>query len=359
LKCPRNDQESEREPSNLLNLKYISPKHILVIRLSAMGDVAMVIPVLRALIEQNPQLKITVLTRQFFFPFFRDLPNVSLFSFDAKGKHKGVFGLFKLSKELKALGIDAVADLHNVLRSNILKLFFFGTPFVQIDKGRTEKKALISGERFQQLKTTHQRYADVFIKLGFNVDLSKPSFPKPKKLSSKVSETLGHKTTKWIGIAPFAAHESKMYPLDLMKEIMESLSKDYTIILFGGGNKETSILSHFEYEFENVMNISGKFTLDEELDVISNLDIMLSMDSGNAHLAAMLGVKVLTLWGVTHPFAGFAPFNQPDDYALIADKHKFPRIPTSIYGNNYPKGYENAAGSIFPKTIIDKIISSI
>ncbi|MGE5944159.1 MAG: glycosyltransferase family 9 protein [Flavobacteriales bacterium] len=334
-------------------------KHILVIRLSAMGDVAMTIPVLRALIEQHPQLKITVLTREFFFPFFRDLPNVSLFPIEVKGKHKGFFGLFKLSKELKSLGIDAVADLHNVLRSNILKFFFFGKPYVQIDKGRSEKKALISGERFQQLKTTHERYAEVFIKLGFPIDLNNPSFPNPKQLSSKVSETLGNKTTKWIGIAPFAAHESKMYPLDLMKQVIRSLSKDYKIILFGGGKKETAILKAFEHEFNNVINTAGKFTLDEELDVISNLNIMLSMDSGNAHLAAMLGVKVVTIWGVTHPFAGFAPFNQPEDYALLADRNEFPKIPTSVYGNKYPKGYENATGSISPETIINKIISIV
>lgn len=320
-----------------------------------MGDVAMTVPVLRALIEQYPQLNITVLTRPFFFSFFRDLPNISLFPVEVNGKHKGVLGLFKLSKDLKALGIDAVADLHNVLRSNILKFFFFGKPFIQIDKGRTEKNALISGERFQQLKTTHHQYAEVFQKLGFQVDLSKPSFPKPKQLSSKLSNILGKKTTKWIGIAPFAAHESKMYPLELMKHVIIALSKDYKIILFGGGKNETTILNTIENEFENVLNTSGKFTLDEELDVISNLDVMLSMDSGNAHLAAMMGIKVVTVWGVTHPFAGFAPFNQPADYALLADRNKFPKIPTSIYGNTYPKGYENAASSILPGIIIDKI----
>src|SRR5690606_7834232 len=129
----------------------------------------------------------------------------------------------------------------------------------------------------------------------------------------------------------------------------------YKIILFGGGKKETAILNTLENEFENIINTSGKFTLDDELDVISNLDVMLSMDSGNAHLAAMFGIKVVTIWGVTHPFAGFAPFNQPEDYALIADRNKFPKIPTSIYGNTYPKGYEHAAGSILPKIIIDKI----
>jgi ADP-heptose:LPS heptosyltransferase len=330
-------------------------KHIVAIRLSAMGDVAMTVPVLKALSEQHPQLKITVLTRAFFFPFFRDLPNVSLLPIDIKGKHKGVFGLFKLSKELKALDIDAVADLHNVLRSNILKLYFLGKPFIQIDKGRAEKKALTSGERFQQLKTTHQRYAEVFQKLGFPIDLSNPSFPNPKTLSPKVSDLLGNKSSKWVGIAPFAAHEGKMYPFELMKDVIKTLSKDYKIILFGGGKKEIALLNDVERNHANVVITAGKLTLDEELDVISNLDVMLSMDSGNAHLAAMLGIKVITIWGVTHPFAGFAPFNQSEDYALLADKNKFPKIPTSIYGNTYPKGYEHAAGSISPKTIIDKI----
>ena len=153
------------------------PKHILVIRLSAMGDVAMTVPVLRAFTEQYPDVKITVLTREFFKPFFGDLQNVSVFNAEVNGKHKGVFGLLKLSKELKKLDIDAVADLHNVLRSKILKFFFFGIKVVQIDKGRAEKKALTSGQNVKQLKTTHQRYADVFEQLGFKIDLSNPSFP--------------------------------------------------------------------------------------------------------------------------------------------------------------------------------------
>ena len=117
------------------------PTHILVIRLSAMGDVAMMVPVLRAFTQQNPEVKLTILTRLFFTPFFKDLSNVSVFVADVKGKHKGVFGLYKLSKELRELGIDAIADLHSVLRSKILKLFLFGIKCIQIDKGRAEKKS--------------------------------------------------------------------------------------------------------------------------------------------------------------------------------------------------------------------------
>ena len=112
-------------------------KHLLVIRLSAMGDVAMTVPVLSALAAQYPDLQITVLTRTFFSPMFITLSNVHVYQVDVVGKHKGILGLWRLFRELKTLGIDAVADLHNVLRSSILKRFFMSSniPVIQIDKG--------------------------------------------------------------------------------------------------------------------------------------------------------------------------------------------------------------------------------
>ena len=332
-----------------------------------MGDVAMTVPVLRALIAQNPELKITVLTRAFFKPFFQDLKNVEVYSVDLKGKHKGVLGLYKLSKELKALhtstslstGFDAVADIHNVLRSKILKFFFFGKQVVQIDKGRAEKRALISGESFQQLKTTHQRYVDVFKKLGFAIDLSNPTFSSLKPLTENLQQFVSNKELKTIGIAPFAAHKSKMYPLEQMEKVIAELSENYNIILFGGGKKEIEILNQLETKYLNVFSAAGKLSLEEECALISNTSLMLSMDSGNAHIAAMLGKKVITIWGVTHPFAGFAPFNQPDDFMLLADREKYPLMPTSVYGNKFPEGYENAAGSISVKEIVSKVSSVV
>ncbi|WP_246288450.1 glycosyltransferase family 9 protein [Winogradskyella costae] len=331
------------------------PKHILVLRFSAMGDVAMTVPVLRALMAQHPELKITVVTRSFFKPFFQDLKSASIYEADFKRKHKGILGLYKLSKELKKLRFDAVTDLHNVLRSKILKLFFFGKKVVVLDKGRAEKKALTSGASFKQLKTTHQRYADVFEDLGFTVDLSNPIFPKPKTLTEKLSTFISNKSFKTIGIAPFAAHESKMYPLEQMETVIEELSKDYNVVLFGGGAKEIALLNQLETKYNNVTSVAGKLNLEEELILISNLDLMLAMDSGNAHMAAMLGKKVITIWGVTHPFAGFAPFNQTIDFALTADRTQFPLIPTSIYGNKFPEGYEDAAGSVSEAVIVSKI----
>jgi ADP-heptose:LPS heptosyltransferase len=321
-----------------------------------MGDVAIMVPVLDALFRQNSNVKVTVLTQEFYTPFFSHLKNVTVYPVDTKRKHKGFLGLFKLYKELKRKKFTKIADIHNVLRSNVLKLFFLGKNFHQIDKGRDEKKKLISKENFIQLKTSHERYADVFRKMGFTIDLSNPIFPDKKEIPGTITTFLKSSTSrKLIGIAPFAAHKSKMYPLDKMKIVIEQLSKNCIILLFGGKNdlKQLETLK----TNQNVFITTGKLSFSEELDTISNLDCMLSMDSGNAHLAAIFGVKVISLWGVTHPFAGFAPFHQPTDYALLANIKKYPKIPTSIYGNKYPEDYLNCAESISTEQIIKKVKS--
>ncbi|MCM4150253.1 glycosyltransferase family 9 protein [Arenibacter sp. N53] len=326
-----------------------------------MGDVAMTVPVLSALVKEYPGLKVTVLTRSFFKPIFQNLDNVSIYEADVKGKHKGIFGLWKLYKELKNLNIDAVADLHNVLRSNILKGYFkFGsTPFVQIDKGRAEKKALTAwrSKEFRQLKTTHQRYADVFGKLGMPIDLQTATVLPKRSIAPATSNLVDGKDKTWIGIAPFAAFDGKMYPLDLMEKIVDELSKTdkYKILLFGGGKNEQEQLEKWETEFSNCINLVGKLPFHEELALISQLDLMVAMDSGNAHLAALFGIPTITLWGVTHPYAGFYPFGQNSNYAMLADREQFPLIPTSVYGNKYPPGYENAMRSISPEDVILKI----
>ena len=331
-----------------------------------MGDVAMTVPVIRAFVEQNPDIKITVVSRPFFNPFFEGIPNVDFFAVEVSGRHKGFLGLFKLFSDLKQLNIDAVADLHNVLRSQILRTFFAlsGKKVAFTDKGRAEKSALTCAENkiFKPIKLMIERHVETFKKLSFNIDLSNPKFPQKAVLSSQILEISGEKgNQKWIGIAPFAQYESKVYPRDLMQKVINELASNtnYKIFLFGGGNKEIEILNSFANRKENVINVAGKIQLPQEIDLISNLEVMLSMDSGNAHIAAMMGITVVTLWGATHPFAGFAPFNQPLENYLVSDRDKFPKLPTSVYGNKKVEGYEEAMRTIAPETVIEKIVSAI
>lgn len=336
-----------------------SIQHILVIRLSAMGDVAMSVPVISAFVKANPTVKVTVLTRAFFAPFFEDIPNVTVFLPDLKGNHKGFLGIRKLAKELAELQIDAVADLHDVLRSNILiqLLRLKGIPFKKIDKGRSEKKALIATKIQPQnpLKSTHKRYVDVFKALGFSINITEDTVLKKVSISDAILKHINVSEKKLIGIAPFAAHEGKMFPLEKMKLVIEQLSKSHQILLFGGGKTEKEQLDLIAENYSNVTNITNRFSFKDELSIISNLDLMLSMDSGNGHLAAMYGVQVITIWGVTHPYAGFVPFNQPEGNQILPDLTQFPLIPTSIYGNKYPEGYLRCYDTINIDDIVLKI----
>lgn len=329
-----------------------------------MGDVAMTVPVLRAFVQQYPEVKITFISRPFFKPFFEEIPNVTFFEFDEKNRHKGFLGLIKLFKDLQKLHIDAFADLHNVLRSKIIRFFFAlsGKKTAHVDKGRAEKKALTRPKNkiFKPLSSMFERHVKVFEQLGFPVDLSQPNFPEKAVLShdilSKINETPDF-SGKRIGIAPFAQYDAKVYPLDLMKQVIDKLAQNpsHKILLFGGGKKEIEILDELAKDKSNVINVAGKFKFQQELMLISHLDLMLSMDSGNSHLAAMMGVRVITLWGATHPFAGFLPFNQSIEDTLIADRTQFPKLPTSVYGNKKVAGYENAMRTIKPEEVIGKI----
>ncbi|WP_028377119.1 glycosyltransferase family 9 protein [Leeuwenhoekiella sp. MAR_2009_132] len=334
--------------------------HILCIRFSAMGDVAMTVPVLIALTRSYPNLEITVVSKPFFAPIFKPLERVHFFEADVKNTYKGALGLYKLFKNLNPERFTAIADLHNVIRSNVLKSFFRfrGNHIAQIDKGRAAKKALTrpTNKNFEPLETTHERYASVFKKIGYPVVLNGSEFLPKQNLNTRVRDLLGNEPLKWLGIAPFAAHDGKKYPLELLDKILSELStKPYKIILFGGGKEEEQLLNSFALKYKNHVSVAGRFTFAEELALISHLDAMLAMDSGNGHLAALFGVPTLTIWGVTHPHLGFAPYGQMPENQLLADREQFPAIPTSVYGNKVPQGYDKAMHSILPGDVLERI----
>ncbi|RZJ34116.1 MAG: lipopolysaccharide heptosyltransferase family protein [Flavobacterium sp.] len=328
-----------------------------------MGDVAMTVPVLRALAQQHPEVKITMVSRPLFRAFFDDIPNIGFFEADLGNRHKGLRGLFRLYSKLKMLKVDAIADLHNVLRSKIIRLLFKlgGVETAAVDKARAEKKGLTrpKDKIFRQLLPITERYCNVFASLGFPVSLAQPHFPKPNPMTAEIEAVTGFKESKWIGIAPFAKHEGKVYPADLMREVIKELSDDNTnkLFLFGAGKEEIDILHNYAQTNRNIIVVAGKLSLKDELNLISNLDLMLSMDSANAHIAANFGIPVVTLWGATHPFAGFAPFNQPSENAITADREKYPMLPTSVYGNKKVEGYDDAMRTIAPDVVVEKIKS--
>ena len=336
------------------------PKHLLIMRLSAIGDVAMTVPVVLALRQQYPKLKITIVSRPLFKSFFAFIPDIHFYAADVENSQTGIRGLYKLYKDLSVLGIDAFADLHNVLRSKVIATFFKWnkTPVISLNKDRTQRKKLtgLKPKILSPMKSMIDRHAEVCKKLHLPIDLSEIKLIDSQPMSTEIERITGKKNSKWIGIAPFATYETKMYPLSLMKEVIQLLLQDEVkIFLFGGGKNEVEQLKSMASVSSNCVNIAGTLTFQQELDLISNLDLMLSMDSGNGHMAAMFGVSVITMWGNTHPFAGFVPFRQPIENSLLPDMEKYPFLPTSVYGNKIVPGYTDCMKTIQPEVVVKKI----
>jgi len=309
-------------------------KRVIVTRFSAMGDVAMVASVLTEFQEQNPHIKLIMVTRKAYCAFFENIPRVHLHIIDPKNKHRGVFGLFRLYKELKSYKANYFADLHNNLRSNFLTTLFrlSSIKLAILDKARAEKKALTRKHNkvLKPLKKTVERYADVFRALGFDLILSHQLLPARRKMSESFSDFFDS-DHKRIGIAPFAQHAYKIFPLDKMEKVIEYLSaRGYRVFIFGGGEKEFNIAEGWSRNYQGVRNTINQFSIKEELDLIANVDLMISMDSSGMHMASLVGTRCLSIWGATHPYAGFVGYGQQEEDCI----HVYhPNRPSSIYGN--------------------------
>ena len=331
-------------------------------RLSAMGDVAMTVPVIASFLRAYPDVQITMLSNPRLEPLFSTLPRLTFVPVDTKKKYAGWLGMYRLYKDLKkSCHADAMIDLHDVLRSKILRTLirFSGIPVCVIDKGREEKRNLTAehDKKLVPLKTSIQRYAEVFEKAGFPVEVQNMPLRFSQGRSSELSSLLSSKSEnqRWIGIAPFAQHRGKIYPIEKTEKVVAHYSQqpNTTILLFGGGETEKKRLDEWAQSYPRTLSLAGKFKLTEELQLLQNCDVVLSMDSANMHLASLVRTPVVSVWGSTHPYAGFYGFCQDAENAVQLD---MPCRPCSIYGNKpCAKGDYPCLNGIDEKMIIAKM----
>jgi ADP-heptose:LPS heptosyltransferase len=331
-------------------------KKFLIIRFSALGDIAMTVPVIHDLALQHPDLDITMLSRPMAEPLFERLPkNVHFLAADLKGRHKGMFGLERLRKDYHLEDFDYIADLHNVIRTICLRLDnqLRGQHVAVIDKGRKGKRALTRQKNkvFEQQATSFERYAKVLKQLGFPI---KPEFVKLDY--SDLCERQKPANETWIGIAPFAKHPAKVYPLEKMEDVIKALSEreNTTIFLFGGGEEEKRQIAELCAKYPHVQAAQNQQGLKGELALMGQLDVMLSMDSANMHLASLVGTRVVSIWGGTHPYAGFLGWNQNPSDCIQLD---LPCRPCSVYGSKPCfRGDYACLNGITPSQIIEKLV---
>ncbi len=321
-----------------------------------MGDIAMTVPIVYDLAVQYPELEITMLSREMARPLFEHLPNnVHFFAADLSGRHKGLFGLNRLLRDIQFKDFDYIADFHDVLRTQWLRFVcrLFGKKVVKIDKGRKGKKALTRQKNkvFVQQATSFERYVKVLEQLSFPI---KPQFTKLDY--SDFCETQKAANETWIGIAPFAKHPAKVYPMEKMEQVIKALGEreNTTVFLFGGGEDEKRQIAELCDKYPNVQPAKTSQGLKGELALMGQLDVMLSMDSANMHLASLVGTRVVSIWGGTHPYAGFLGWNQNPSDCIQLD---LPCRPCSVYGNKPCfRGDYACLNGIAPSQIIKKLV---
>jgi ADP-heptose:LPS heptosyltransferase len=303
-----------------------------------------------------------MVSQSFLQPLFEHCPdNVRFIGVDLYNDYKGVPGMYRLYRELLKQKFDAVADLHDVLRTKLLRIFFrcSGLTVRHINKGRKDKRKLTKekDKLFYQLKPTTERYADVFRALGLNPATCDfhSIFGSLRGEFSRIEPLTGKKTGVWIGIAPFAKHEGKIFPLNRMEQVVTHFAnkEDITLFLFGGGTSEQTILEEWHAKYPQTVLVAGKLKLSDELILMSHLDVMLSMDSANMHLASLTATPVVSVWGATHPYSGFYGYSQSPENAVQVE---LSCRPCSVYGSKpcYRNNTE-CMRKITPQMVIEKL----
>lgn len=330
------------------------PRHLLVLRLSAMGDVAMLPFAVGALRKQYPQLKITVATQPRFKPFFHDL-DIEFLPVDLKGEFHGFKGLVALSRRLRLTGADAFADVHGVLRSTFIRMSMrlHGIRVASIDKGRREKRMALKGPYCDDkyLKHTVIRYCDTLRSLGFEFEDPQPAVK--RELPNPLPEASGRLK---VGFAPFSAHAGKSCPEALRRAVTEELSRRFDrVFIHGGGGDEARFAHQMEQLYPNVTAVFGKLaSLGDEMNLISNEDCMVSMDSLAMHMAALVATPVVSVWGATHPRLGFLGYGSPREGIV---QSRLDCRPCSVYGNRECRfGTYTCLTTISAKEVADRAL---
>jgi ADP-heptose:LPS heptosyltransferase len=302
--------------------------------------------------DRYPNDRFLLITKKPFQDIFIYPPeNLEVIPIDTKREN-----ILTVSKRLRfkyeITGNIQVADLHSVSRSWLidLSLWLKGKKVAIIHKGKKEKRKLTrkTNKQFIQLETSIERYQKVFEKLGYNVSLDFKSLLASQK----------RKNEKWIGIAPFAKHQGKTYPLEQMEEVIRLLNcqSNVQLFLFGGKDNHEK-LTEWAAKYENVQSVTGKqLSFPDELRLINDLDVMVSMDSANMHLASVVNTPVISIWGATHPYSGFYGYNQrPENIVQLDLKCR----PCSVFGNKpCMYGTYDCLNQIKPETIVAKVMNN-
>ena len=308
-------------PTHATMKKQRPIEHILVVRLTDVAKAAMCVHALRGLKRDYPNIKLTVLTSSTLLPLFQGVAGLEFLLAD-DAKYKGLFGGVKLWSDIQRLKVDGVADLEASPRSRRLR--FSPTPWRRItsviERGKIERKLLTRKFRkvMVQLSPLSQRSRDVFERLGLPFSMPAPVRRKRSSKPPHIATILaGEKSGRWIGVALLSHRKGNCYPIDQSAELIKQLAARYEkVFVFGSGTYQKQFCEGMESLFPSVVSVAERASLSEQMELISVLDAVITVDHPVLSLASLVGTPAISIWGATHPFIESCGYGQNPTYAV-------------------------------------------
>lgn len=300
---------------------------VLVIRFSSIGDCIWVTPILRCLKTQL-NCQVHFVTKKQYIELFEANPHIDTLYLLGEKTLPELIGIWQKEK------FDYIIDLHNNIRSFLIKLFLWNVPARSYRKLRWQKWLLVNF-KINKMPVNHvvDRYFETVNELGVQPDGKGLELHIPAKYHLPVSFFPKAYQGKFIAFVIGASYKTKQMPIE--KIIAFCKQMPLPVVLLGGKEDEALGRAIEEYFLQDksiaVWNLCGKLSLIQSAWIVSQAEVVYGHDTGLTHIAACFQKKTYIIFGSTVPELGLYPYQTP--YEIIENKN-LPCRPCSRLGRH-------------------------
>lgn len=326
------DENVCKRLGNIELYKSLTMKPVIVMRYSAMGDVAIACEVVKRMCKRYPRQAFIFMTDERYAQLAPKCNNLTTKAIRIK-EYKGVpmiMGLgFTIAKQYE---FDKVIDLNDTIRTKLIRmaLRLKNKKVFVVNKHRIQCFIKFHFQSKRQLKLRHtaEMMADAITYAGYPLSINDIEF-NDKTTSNGIIKSQQTEQIN-IGIACFSSKRNKEYPKELLVQLIDMLQNNSNIrvSVFGKGQRETEIGNELS-KLTNCMSCINEDDMQSDIDNIRNMNLMICVDTGWMHIASLIGKPVISLWGPTQPSCGYYPLHQARDIAVTLS---MPCSPCSVYG---------------------------
>lgn len=276
------------------------PKSICVVRLSALGDVLMLVPLIRTLQHNLPDCKITWVISKPAYDLVAGMENIE---FVIVPKNNSPLTYFKFAKEFKHRKFDVLLATQSSFRANLLYPLINAQRKIGFDSLRA--KDLHSLFINEHIEPGNDHTLESFLKFADVLGLKekKISWDMPFKDADVAWVKQNLPSNKpLIIINPAASKPERSWLVERYIEVINYLQKNYNaqVVLTGGpGEQDKKLESTILQNTQNVISLVGKTKPPQLLYVIKMADLVICPDTGPSHMAASVNTPVIALHAVT------------------------------------------------------------